>query len=307
MSDFTFILNPEAGRGSASRVWRRAERLLHSRGILYDVLRTKAAGDAVRMARGATGSVVVAVGGDGTANEVANGLMGSRKTMGIIPAGSGNDMIKSLGIPSRVEGAVDLLLEKKVVDMDVGTVRCSGGNVPASEPEAERERYFVNGVGVGFDAAVAVRTREIRFLSGTALYLLAAFQTLGKYDSPSYDVTFDGTERSSRNLLMAIGNGFCAGGGFFLTPDARVDDGLFDLCVVERASVRRILLLMPLAMRGKHGSAPEVKFYRAKTITIKSESRFYVHADGEIVGRRVSELHISLLPKALTVIGNIPQ
>ena len=191
--------------------------------------------------------------------------------------------------------------------MDVGIVRCSGADVLASEADAGGKRYFVNGVGVGFDAAVAVRTREIRFLSGTALYLLAAFQTLGKYDSPSYDITFDGTERRSRNLLMAIGNGFCAGGGFFLTPDARVDDGLFDLCVVERASVPRILLLMPQAMRGKHGSAPEVKFYRAKKITIRSETPFYVHADGEIVGRRVTEVQISLLPKALTVIGYIPR
>jgi len=281
--------------------------MISGSGIQHEVLRTEAEGDAIRLAKGASGQCVVAVGGDGTVNEIANALVGSGKTMGVIPAGSGNDMIKSIGVPVETEAAFELLLSGKRVVMDVGTVRCSGSDEMLPEPGEPEARYFVNGVGVGFDAAVAVRTRQIRFLSGTALYLVAALQTLGKYDSPEYDVEFDGESRRSRNLLMAIGNGVCAGGGFYLTPDARVDDGLLDLCVIERASVPRILLLMPSAMRGKHGPAKEVNFFRAKEINISCKTPFYVHADGEIVGRSVKHVQLGILPRSLTVCGRLRQ
>jgi YegS/Rv2252/BmrU family lipid kinase len=307
MNQFTFILNPEAGKGSAERTWRRLEPLLAGSGIRYDLLRTTSEGDAVQLARNASGQCVVAVGGDGTVNEIANALAGSEKTLGVIPAGSGNDMIKSIGVPVETEAAFEVLLSGKKIVMDVGTVRCSGGDEMLPAAGESEVRCFVNGVGVGFDAAVAVRTRQIRFLSGTALYLLAALQTLGKYDSPFYDVAFDGKRRRSRNLLMAIGNGVCAGGGFYLTPDARVDDGLLDLCVIERASVARILLLMPSAMRGKHGPAKEVNFYKAKEITISSETPFYVHADGEIVGRQVRSVELGIVPSSLTACGTLKQ
>jgi len=307
MSDFTFILNPEAGKGSAARVWRRLKPLIASSGIRYDFYQTESEGDALRLAEIAKGGCVVAVGGDGTVNEVANGLLGSGKVLGIIPAGSGNDLIKSVGIPVDTERAFDFLLSGERLVIDVGTVRCSGSDNVLPDDDGTKSRFFVNGVGAGFDAAVAVRTRQIRFLSGTALYLLAVLQTLGKYDSPSYDIEFDGERRRSRNLLMAIGNGVCAGGGFFLTPGARVDDGLLDLCVIERASIPRILQLMPSAMRGKHGSAKEVNFYRAKEISISSETPFYVHADGEIVGRRVRNVQLGILPSSLTIIGRSRQ
>lgn len=305
--NYTFIVNPEAGKGSAERTWWRLQPLIAGSGIQHDVVRTESEGDGTRLAAIASGQCVVAVGGDGTVNEIANALVGSEKTMGVIPAGSGNDMIKSIGVPVETEAAFQVLLRGEKLVMDVGTVRCSGSDEVLPESGELKSRYFVNGVGVGFDAAVAVRTREIRFLSGTALYLLAALQTLGKYDSPFYDVTFDGESRRSRNLLMAIGNGICAGGGFYLTPDARVDDGLLDLCVIERASVPRILRLMPSVMRGKHGPAKEVNFYRAKEINISCKTPFYVHADGEIVGRGVRNVQLGILPGSLTVFGKLNQ
>jgi diacylglycerol kinase family enzyme len=164
------------------------------------------------------------------------------------------------------------------------------------------QRCFFNGVGAGFDAEVAVRTREFKHLKGTLLYLAAVFKTLGRYSSPEYEVTVDGESRIARNLLMAIGNGTCAGGGFYLTPEARVDDGLLDLCIVRHLSIPRLLSVMPLAMRGKHGKAKEVTFLRGKRIGIRSSSPFYVHADGEIVGRGTHDLAVELSDQRLPVL-----
>ena len=143
MSEYTFILNPEAGKGSAVRTWRRLEPMISGSGIQHEVLRTESEGDAIRLAKGASGQCVVAVGGDGTVNEIANALVGSGKTMGVIPAGSGNDMIKSIGVPVETEAAFELLLSRERVVMDVGTVRCSGSDEMLPEPGEPEARYFL--------------------------------------------------------------------------------------------------------------------------------------------------------------------
>jgi len=257
------------------------------------------------MASAATTSAVVAIGGDGTIQEVANGIVGTEKTMGIIPAGSGNDLIKSLGIPSSTAAAVDIILAREERSIDLGSVRCSADEDNDLSSDRQGERYFVNGIGVGFDASVAARTQEIPWLTGTLLYLAAVFQTLGKYQAPVFHVTMDGEAFDSQNLLFAVGNGRCAGGGFYLTPEALVDDGLLDVCSIRAASVRRILTLMPKAMSGKHGQAEEVKFFRTKSLHLHSSTPFYVHADGEVVGRSVRSVAVSIEPKALRVLAPV--
>ncbi len=173
-------------------------------------------------------------------------------SIGIIPAGSGNDFIKSLRYPKRLADALDIVLAGKVRRVDAGIVTCTAATPDESTVETHH-RLFLNGVGVGFDATVAAKMRTIRYLSGTAVYLLAVLQTLGKYKAPHFTIAIDGAERVGHNLLIAIGNGRCAGGRFYLTPDAVVDDGLLDLCVVKDVGVARILRLMPLVMVGGTG------------------------------------------------------
>jgi diacylglycerol kinase family enzyme len=128
------------------------------------------------------------------------------------------------------------------------------------------------------------------------------FQTLGRYTSPAFDVVIDGVRRSSRNLLIAVGNGRSAGGGFFLTPDASVDDGLLDVCVIEKVSVPQILRLMPRVLRGRHQGVSQVSFHRGRTISITSPEPFFVHADGEIVGRGVNNVSLGLARHRLPII-----
>ena len=300
MSQFLFIVNPSAGKGTARKLFEAVENEIRARGIAYDLLETTGPGHATEAAREAGAPTVVSVGGDGTLNEIANGIAGTGKTLGIIPAGSGNDFIKSVGIPRKPLGALRTLVAGKTRPVDIGRVLCTdskegGGNF---EP-----RLFVNGVGVGFDAAVAARTREIGHLSGTALYLLAVLQTLGKYVPPEFSIDSEAYSRKARGLLIAIGNGTCAGGGFYLTPDATVDDGLLDICSVDEKNILQILSLMPRVMLGKHHHVHGVKFFKEKKLTISADQKFYVHADGEIVGANVRRVEIGLHSSRLNVIA----
>ena len=303
MSQFTFIVNPEAGKGDGKKVFAALERELKERDVSYRTVVTTGPGDATRAAAEASTPVVVSVGGDGTLNEIANGMAGTARSLGIIPAGSGNDFIKSVGVPRRPGDALQVVLTGKPRPVDVGTVRCTvekegGGN---SVP-----RLFVNGVGVGFDAAVAARTREIPLLGGTALYLVAVFQTLGRYTAPVFRMEGEHVRRNAPALLIAIGNGTCAGGGFYLTPDASVDDGMLDICAVDDKNVLEILKLMPRVMRGKHHDVPGVKFFRDNRFTIDADAQFYVHADGEIVGANVRRVEIGVIGSHLNVIVPAP-
>ena len=300
MNQFTFIVNPVAGKGTGKKVFRSLQAELERRTIRYELVETTAPGHATEAARAAVTPIVVSVGGDGTINEIANGITGSTKCLGIIPAGSGNDFIKSVGVPRKPLQALQTLLRGVIRPVDIGTVRCT----PTRDGEGIfGPRLFVNGVGVGFDAAVAARTREIPFLSGTTLYVVAVLQTLGKYAPPNFRIQFDGSSRDVRGLLIAIGNGKCAGGGFYLTPEARVDDGLLDICSVDDKNIFQILSLMPRVMRGKHHNVPGVKFFKEKRLTISADETFYVHADGEIVGANVRRVEIGLHTSQLAVVS----
>jgi len=300
MNHFTFIVNPSAGKGAGMKVFHSIQGELDARSIPYDFTETTGPGHATEAARRSGSPTVVSVGGDGTINEIANGLAGSEKCLGIIPAGSGNDFIKSVNVPRKPLSALQTLLEGGRRSVDIGTVRCSYSKAGGGNFEG---RLFVNGVGAGFDAAVAARTREIRYLSGTALYVLAVLQTLGKYATPSFTIQSDSFTREAKGLLIAIGNGRCAGGGFYLTPDASVDDGLLDVCTVDDKNIFQILRLMPLVMRGRHHNVQGVKFFREKRLTIFADEQFYVHADGEIVGASVRRVEIGLHSSQITVIS----
>ncbi len=297
MTQYSIILNPEAGKGHGRKLLPRVTAAFNERGATYELHQTAGPGDATRLARTAAGNIVVAVGGDGTINEVANGLVENPRPLGILPAGSGNDFIKAVKVPKDFAGAVDTLFRGKLASIDVGFVSTGGGEGNSGG------RHFVNGVGVGFDAAVAAKTAEIRFLTGVPLYLAAVFQTIGKYTPPRFSSEIDGKRGESRNFLVAIGNGPCAGGGFYLTPDAVIDDGLLDVCLIDPVSIPTILRLMPKVMAGKHGKAKQVKFIRCRNIRLDSSDQFYVHADGEIVGRNVRFVQVSLNDKVLSVIA----
>lgn len=299
MNRFTFILNPNAGKGAGRKLRDRIYKAIISRTSDFELIETEKPGDATEMARSSSSPNIVAVGGDGTVHEVANGIVGTEKTLGVIPAGSGNDFIKSIQVPKDLNKSIECLFRGKTNAIDVGRVEVENGT---SNQGNSLISFFVNGLGIGFDAAVAERASHISFASGTLLYIVAVLQTLGRYKSPEFSIVVDGRETESRNLLIAVGNGVCAGGGFYLTPDAKVDDGLLDICLIEEISTLGVLRLIPRVMQGNHQRQSGVKFEKGKSITVSASHPICVHADGEILGTDIPRLRIDVVPNALKVI-----
>jgi diacylglycerol kinase (ATP) len=300
LSQYAFIVNPEAGKGRGRATLHALRREVEVRGIQADIFETERSGDGQMLAARADAEVVVAVGGDGTINEVANGIIGSGKVLGVIPAGSGNDFVKSARIPTRTSEAVNVLLAHRTTSIDIGCI-VSNSRIGHAQSNSQ-ERFFVNGVGIGFDAAVAEQTRHTRNLSGVMLYLVAVLRTLRKYRPCQFHIEIDSDSMSGRTLLVAIGNGACAGGGFYLTPDAMLDDGLLDVCVIEAKSALQILKLVPKVMGARHVGTSGVSLRRGKRVRIETEEPVFVHADGEILGHAARSITVEIRSRQLTVV-----
>jgi diacylglycerol kinase (ATP) len=298
--DYTFVLNPTAGKGSARKAIHSLEHILSSRTESVTLRYTERPGHATEIAREATTSCVVAVGGDGTINEVVNGLIGTGKTLGAIPTGSGNDFVKSVGIPKNLNAALGIVMSGSERLLDAGKVSC-GKMIDGSILHAP-ERYFLNGVGIGFDGHVAWRVSKTKYLRGTLAYFAAVLRTLGEYDAPEFRICVDGRNFTGRKLLIATGNGKCAGGGFYLTPDAVVDDGTLDFCMIDDVPVIRILPLIPVVMSGKSSNNKAVSYGRMRNLSAESGTKFSVHADGEVIGYNVNEVRIEVVPGAIKML-----
>jgi diacylglycerol kinase (ATP) len=296
------VLNPYAGRWKGAKLYQKI--LQYARAIKYleRFQLTTAPGEAIQIAKETKAELIVAAGGDGTVNEVVNGILqsGSEKLLGVIPIGSGNDFAKMLNLkPFKIEMAIESLRRKTTITSDVGLIEFLRNDGTSGS------RFFINGVGIGFDAMAADESRKIKNLRGIPLYTLALLKTLAKYKTPEMNIRIDDKNISGRIFLVAIGNGKSAGGGFLLTPDARINDEVFDVCLVNDLSIFRVLQVLPTVLKGKHTKYPEVTMMKAREIEIKSDSDLVLHADGEIIGTNLRWIKISIIPKAVEVISNM--
>ncbi len=306
----TFILNPAAQGGRTGRLVDAVRAEAARAGIEADVVQTTHPRHAVALAQAAAeggAEAVVAVGGDGTVHEVAEGLTRASVAvpLGIVPLGTGNDLAKMVGAApgGKVRPwaeALRALPAAPVRAVDVGWVRW---RETAGGPEAEAP--FFNSVGVGFDARVAVEAPRFKKLGGTLAYLAAIVSVLGRWDAPHLTATTDAGDvlLDGPFFLATAGNGVASGGAFFLTPDARIDDGLLDMCLVDALPLRRIVTLIPQVMRGQHTHEPEVHLARTTGLTLAISAPCAIHADGEIVARAARHVQIGLRPGALRVLG----
>ncbi len=294
MADECFVIvNLLAGRGRCRHLWPAIEHALKSSRLAFCHVFTEAPGAAIEIARRAAKnfSVVVAVGGDGTIHEVATGLMGSSAKLGIIPAGTGNDFVKMLGIPPKDPlRAVEILQEGQTQRVDIGRVG---------------ERYFVNGLGVGLDGAIARRVfRSWRWpLLARWIYLYAAIYEALYYRSSELEIRTPSWRHSGRLLMVGASNGRYHGGDFQLVPHAEIDDGFFDVYMISDMAPLRRIREIPKARRGEHITLPEVQIKRADRVEIISEDSLLGHLDGEPTEFPAGKIQIELLPKALEVIG----
>ena len=295
---FKFIINPEAGRGKSRNLFSVLHSMLLSRGVEFSIDTTKMASEAIDLARESSKDfdVVVAVGGDGTANEVANGVFGSNASMGVIPSGSGNDFGKLLGMSDDIAISVERLLDGQTRKIDCGTVSLESDGAP------KHVRKFVNSIGIGFDAIVAYESQRIKHLNGLPLYLLSVGRSFKKLRPHPFKVAIDGKTEEENYALVCVGNGNREGGGFYVTPNADPCDGEFEVCTVKAVSILRALRILPTLLTGKHGQFQEVEFHATRHVSVVSGAPFVVHCDGEILGTQGRNIDIELSTASLNVI-----
>ena len=301
MPKMKVIVNPAAARGQARQKAARILALLEEKGLDFDVKYTESPGEAAGLARTAAEAgyeMVVPLGWDGTSQEVLNGLMQARRTgpagtLGVVPVGSGNDFAYGVGIPLDVETAVEHLAAGQTRVIDVGLVHVDG--VP--------NRYFGNGVGIGFDAQVAVESSRVKMLHGFPMYFWALLKTLLlHYQIPTLTIDDGQRVHTQPALLISISNGQRYAGGFLLTPRAQVDDGLFDICLADEMGRLKILGFLPKAMQGTHIYEPEVTMSQAQRVVVTSDDDLVAHVDGEILCTAAHSLEIEIVPHSLRVI-----
>ena len=300
MGPVRIILNPVAGRGYGAQVEPELRRLLDSEGVDFDLVHTAGPWHAAELAEQSVRDgfeVVVAAGGDGTFNEVVNGLMaaaesGATGTMGIIPVGSGSDFANTIGVPPDLPGACHRLAHGENRTVDVGRV-----TLPGCLP-----RYFDNTVNIGFGGVVTVEAQKVKRLRGMALYLPVVLKTIFlSLRIPLATIEYDGQNLVLPALMIVVANGPREGGGFHVAPGARPDDGLFDLCIVSEIGRLAMLGLVPHFMKGTHVDRKPVRMARARRVTVSSPDDLVAHMDGEILCTDAHRIEFEIIPQRLQV------
>jgi len=305
MERFKVILNPVAGHGNGLRALPQLERALAGLGMAYELVQTERAGHAIELSRQAAldgYEVVVAAGGDGTVNEVINGLMAAKQSgmtppaLGVLSVGRGNDLANSLGIPVELVQACQTLAAGQRRPIDIG--RVVGGIVPEG-------RYFGNCVGIGFDAIGTIEAAKLPRWGGFASFLVAILKTIFLYNhAPLAAIEFNGQTISQRSLMISIMNGKrIGGGGFIMAPDSEPDDGLLDLCIAEQMSSFAILRMVPHFMKGTQATQKTIKTGRTRRVSIVAQDGpLPAQMDGEIICTEQRRLDVELLPRQIEVI-----
>ncbi len=282
---YYFIVNPKAGAGAGLKKWKKMKELLDKKEIPYEVYFTDGPGSATEQARRLTSRgediTLIALGGDGTANEALNGIVDfSHTVMGYLPTGSSNDLARALRLPTEPEEALALLTEPgHAHPLDVGEVCSETGS-----------RRFLVSAGIGFDAAVCheafhsrIKKALNRFHLGKLTYLGIALKHIILLKGAPAKLLLDGREKHSYGKIFfcSFMNTMYEGGGFKFCPEARPDDGLLDVFVVEQLPKLKILAVLPMAYSGKHTWAKEVHISKCKKVHIKTPRPMAVHTDGE--------------------------
>lgn len=282
------ICNPTSGHGRGKKVGELVEKLLTIKNIPFQMAYTEGTAHATVLAKNAVAAgadTVLCIGGDGTAFEVAQGLADTQTALGIIPAGTGNDFVKTICLPTDPEKALDHILSHPARKTDVGMIN---------------NRMFLNVAGAGFDVMTLDYTEKAkRYCRGILPYLYGVLQSMFRFRSLDLTYSVDGGEEiRQKAFIIAAANGGCFGGGIAIAPEARADDGLIDIVVVGHIRKRDLPARLVGLMKGKILSFPETKFYRARSVSF-SIPHMRLDIDGEIIAAEKAD--VRLCPGALLV------
>lgn len=293
------ILNPAAGNGVAGTRESLLRRLLDRHRIAYDLVRTDGPMHAARLAREADpAGVVVAAGGDGTCNEIINGLMeirGPRPAVGVLCTGRGNDFAFAAGIPLDIEEGVRSLAAGRRRLLDVGRLSGCGSVDP---------RYFCNGLGIGFDAIVSLEAAKMKRIRGFIGYILSALKTIVLFpEAPRVRVRFADLERRQHATQISLMIGPRMGGAFFMSPGSLPDDGQIDLCLAGRVGRSRMIRLFFKFLKGTQVGEAGIETARGERFEVTAEEgALFVHADGEAICSDARSLVAECMPQAIEVV-----
>ncbi len=304
------IVNPNAGKGLGRKDWTRISAFLMARGIRFTPVFTEARRHAIRLTHEAIAKgfrQIIVVGGDGTMNEVVNGVFtqdqvpSAEIVLAMISVGTGNDWGKMFGIPQQYEAAIDLISRGNAMLQDAGKVSYFHGT-------HQEHRYFLNIAGLGFDAVVTRRTnlQKDKGRSGKALYFYNLLRSLILYRHTYVEVEIDDLRISQDVFTISIGIGRYSGGGMRQTPQARPDDGLFDITIVKKIRKGEIILSLKKLYNGTILEHPKIEGYTGKVVLIDSDPLIHLEADGESLGH--SPIRFDIIPKSIRIIyGSLPE
>lgn len=286
------VANPTSGRGKGAKLIPRVDAMLRSLGLAHSVHISEGPEDVERLAHEAAADgadVVAALGGDGQVGACANGVLGTGAVLAVIPAGTGNDFARHLGLDRKDPMAATRLLAAPTIRrLDVVQVKTR-----------EQARHFVNVGGAGFDSEVNERANGVRHLKGTLKYVYSTFVTLARFKAGKFAVTVDGEPYDFRGMMLAVGNGSSYGGGMQVCPGARSDDGVLEVCVIQELSKWQFVRTFPKVFKGRHVEHRAVRMLRGQEIEISADRSFQVYADGERVGSLPATF--TVLPGAMRV------
>jgi len=291
MRNILFIINPAAGSGKAKNIIPLIKEYCDLDSIKYKIKISSRALQITEMVKSelelSEYTDIIAVGGDGTVVEVINAIVGNKINFGLIPAGTGNDLARSLNLSQDLKAALDCIIRGKIEQIDLGEVNGS---------------IFVNSAGVGIDGDIIYDTAKIKkYIQGSIAYLLSTLKSIVTYKPFDVTLIIDGQKIEREAFLIAIGNGQYFGGGMKITPGANLKSGVLEVCLVRKLSKSKFLRIFPSVYKGTHTNVPEVEIFECKEIQINTQGRkLHVSADGNIVS--TTPVHIKIANEKLNII-----
>lgn len=302
--EWLVIVNPNAGNGRGQKDWEKISALLGKADINFAVKFTERKGHAIEFTHNAISEgfrKIITVGGDGTLNEVLNGVFINEScpttdiTLSLIPVGTGNDWGRMFGIPLDYEKAVKIISDNKTLLHDVGLVTYYNSN-------EKKNRYFINIAGLGFESVVVRKTnhQKDKGHGGKLIYFYNLLTSLLSYKNTRAEINIDGEISHANVFSLNVGNGRYCGGGMRQTPRALPDDGLLDVTIIKGMGKFEIIRNLKILYDGTILRHPKIDGYKCKSVKVSSEELMYAEADGESLGQTPAEF--SIIPEGINIV-----
>jgi diacylglycerol kinase (ATP) len=294
---YFFIINPRSGKGISTKIWNQLKEILIDKKIELNFSFTEFEKHAIELSAIAciNNDVIIAIGGDGTIHEVANGIINSKlnRELGMIPVGTGNDFASSHGVPIKLNEQLDLILSDKTKVQDVIEIQ-----------HTSRKLYCISMFGAGLDASIAQKANEKKKIKGggKSIYISSALQSVFKYKPIKLSFEIDDKLNEVDILTLAVGIHKRNGGGIIQCPDAICDDGYMNLSIIKPLTFIDVLTILPKLYSGKIYSHKKTQHQISKQIMLNNEN-ILSEADGETVGK--GNVKLTLVSKAIEVKSNL--